>query len=202
MQKRKIFLWLLLIVLGIVFLKTGPIVYRGYAMYLDAVGECSISDKVLSIRSKPNFTRLEDVSDVFLELLVASEDHRFYEHKGISLVATGRALKRNIKAGSKVEGGSSITQQLAKNMFFSFEKQYERKVAELFVVYQLEKTLSKDEILELYCNIAYLGEGTYGVYEASYHYYGIHPRALDFDQATLLVKTLKSPSLFNPNVAP
>lgn len=168
-------------------------------MYQTAVSQVSIVEKVESVQGRENYIELSDISSVFLELLIESEDHRFFEHKGVSVVATGRAFWRNIQSRAKIEGGSSITQQLAKNLYFSFEKQYERKIAELFVVYHLEKMYSKETILELYCNIAYLGEGATGIYEASRHYYNTHPRDLTPEQAKILVKTLKSPSLFNPN---
>jgi membrane peptidoglycan carboxypeptidase len=102
-------------------------------------------------------------------------------------------------AGRFEQGGSTITQQLAKNMYFSFEKKYERKVAELFVAFQLEKELTKDEILELYCNIAYYGEGCYGLKQAAEHYYGVDPLELSEVQIVALVWTLKSPNNYNPN---
>ena len=109
-------------------------------------------------------------------------------------------LLKNVVARSTVEGGSSITQQLAKNMYFSFEKRYERKVAELFVAFDLEKSASKDDILEMYCNIAYFGEGCYGLREATLHYYNLEPLEISTEQAASLVKTLKSPNYYNPNM--
>ena len=97
------------------------------------------------------------------------------------------------------EGGSTITQQLAKNLCLTFEKSLDRKVAEVIIAYQLEKNYSKDEILEMYLNITYLGEGNYGIKAASNYYYHIEPSELTKEQAKILVKTLKSPNVYNPS---
>ena len=96
-----------------------------------------------------------------------------------------------------MEGGSTITQQLAKNLYFTFDKKLERKVAELFVAFQLEHMLTKDEILELYCNVVYFGEGCYGLQEASEHYYNISSDELSVEQASALAFTIKRPNYNN-----
>jgi len=191
----------LMMILGIIALlmKVVPIVKTGYDMYKDAISESSIPLKIETLQSDESYVSIDQISPLFLEKVIESEDRMFYEHDGINLISTTRAMLKNISAGSTVEGGSSITQQLAKNMYFSFEKRYERKVAELFVAFDLEALLEKEVILELYCNIAYFGEGCYGLKEATIHYYGIEPKDLNDEQATLLVRTLKSPNLFNPN---
>jgi membrane peptidoglycan carboxypeptidase len=168
-------------------------------MYRDAVDAVSIEDRVAEIRADENFVTIDSIAPSFLTQLIAAEDQRFYSHGGIDLISTGRALLTNVKSGSFSEGGSSITQQLAKNMYFTFEKRLDRKVAELLVAFRLEKMLTKDEILDLYCNIAYFGENMYGIREASLHYYGIEPIDLSEEQSGALVLTLKSPSVNNPN---
>ena len=180
-------------------IKVAPILTKGYDMFETAIKETPIKEKCESIRMKDHYVSIEAISPLFLQKVVASEDKRFYDHKGINLSSTVRAFLKNIKAGSSVEGGSSITQQLAKNLYFSFEKRYERKVAELLVAFELEDVLTKDEILELYCNVAYFGEGAYGIEEAAQHYYGISALQLNEEQSDALVKTLKSPNYYNPN---
>ncbi|WP_312496898.1 biosynthetic peptidoglycan transglycosylase [Anaerosporobacter sp.] len=176
-----------------------PIIIRGYDMYKAAVTEISIDEKVAEIQSDEDYLPLEQISDEYLTSLVKSEDKRFYKHSGIDYLATARAMINNVKARAFKEGGSTITQQLAKNMFFSFDKKLERKVAEVFVVRELEDKLTKDEILELYCNVIYFGENCYGIKEAANHYYGVEPNELTTSQIEALVYTIKSPNNYNPS---
>jgi len=158
----------------------------------------SIQEKIKEVKSDESYVVLDDISPLFLLGVLESEDQSFYRHKGIDYKSISRAIFNNLKAGNIVEGGSSLTQQLAKNLYFSFEKKFERKVAEIFVVRRLEKTLEKNEILELYCNIAYFGEGNYGIREATLFYFNVPPNEMTEEQAAILVDTLKSPSYYNP----
>ncbi len=179
--------------------KVVPIAITGYDMYQDAIQQTSIPHKIEQLKTDETYVTIDTISPIFLEQVIQSEDRLFYDHIGINLISTARAMLKNISVGSTVEGGSSITQQLAKNMYFSFEKRYERKVAELFVAFDLESLLEKEDILELYCNIAYFGEGCYGIKEATNHYYGVEPIEMTAEQASVLVHTLKSPNSYNPN---
>ncbi|MGB5824147.1 MAG: biosynthetic peptidoglycan transglycosylase [Proteocatella sp.] len=179
--------------------KVVPIVWRGYNLYSNAVNETSIEEKVEQLKKYENYIYIEDVSAEFIDSMIKSEDKKFYKHNGFDLISTLRAAYQNLRSGKIVEGGSTITQQLSKNLYFSFEKKYERKVAELIVAFKLEKRYSKDQILEYYLNIIYFGEGCYGIKEASLHYYGIQPIELDESQAAALIRTLKSPNNYNPN---
>ena len=106
---------------------------------------------------------LEDISPNFTNAIIAAEDASFYEHKGLDHRALMRALFMNIRKGKILQGGSTITQQLSKNLFFSFERNWIRKVKELLIAFQLEATFSKEKILEAYCNQIYFGNGAYGV---------------------------------------
>lgn len=196
----KITLVFIIIVCIAFCIKIYPNINKGYEMYKSAITEKSIEEVVKEYKEDENYIKLEDISEEYISLLLKSEDQRFYQHLGFDPIAMTRAMYHNIQLGYFAEGGSTITQQLAKNMYFSFEKKIERKVAELFVAIDLEKELTKDEILELYCNIAYFGEGCYGIKEASNHYYGVNPSELSKEQASALVFTLKSPNKYNPNV--
>ena len=204
MMKRKVILRTLLVAILIVGIGLGikitPIAIEGYKMYKEAVTTTNLNTAITTIRNDETYVTIDQISETFLEEVIESEDKRFYSHNGIDLLATARAMFHNVKAGRFVQGGSTITQQLAKNLYFSFDKQYERKVAELLVARDIENTLDKEEILELYCNIAYFGEGCYGVKEAANHYYGIEAAELTNKQADALVWTLKSPNNYNPNV--
>lgn len=203
-MKRKVISRILLVVAILAIVVTGikitPVVTEGYKMYKEAVEKTSLQAAVEAVKSDTDYITIDQISHSFLEEVIESEDRRFYSHGGIDLFSTARAIVRNIQAGRLVEGGSTITQQLAKNLYFSFEKKYERKVAELFVAIDIEKMFSKEEILELYCNIAYFGEGCYGLKEAANHYYGVEAADLSNEQADALVWTLKSPNYYNPNV--
>jgi len=176
-----------------------PISFRGYRMYESAIRDTSIQEKVYEIQNDESYATLKEISPLFLLGVLESEDQSFYRHRGIDYKSTSRAILTNMKALKLVEGGSTITQQLAKNLFFSFEKKFERKIAELFVVRRLENQLTKNEILELYCNIAYFGEGNYGIKEATIFYFDKYPSDLSAEEAKILVRTLKSPSYYNPN---
>lgn len=191
-------LLLLCSVLGILVMSVYTI--RGYKMYRDVVKEDALVDRIACIEQKENYTALNDISSEFTKQLLTSEDRRFYEHIGIDFGSIVRAVIADLKAGSFVQGGSTITQQLAKNMCFSSEKKIERKVAELFVVYELENKYSKDKILELYCNIIYFGENCYGVEEAAANYFGVSADELSAEQAADMVFTIKCPNYYNPNV--
>lgn len=192
---------LVLIIISFItgIVKITPVISAGYEMYKTATEAMSVPDKIEELKQRENYITLDEIPEEYRKQVLESEDKRFYYHFGIDPIATARAMANNMIAGSFVQGGSTITQQLAKNMYFSFEKKYERKVAELFVAFQLEKELTKDEILELYCNIAYYGEGCYGLKQAANHYYDVEPSDLSERQIEALVWTLKSPNNYNPN---
>ena len=121
----------------------------------------------MELRQNEHFTSYSEVPDYYLDAVICIEDHRFFSHFGVDILATLRAFKNNIVAMEVKEGGSSITQQVAKNLCFTQEKTIFRKIAELFVVHDLEKNYSKEEILELYINNIYFGAGYYNIYDAS-----------------------------------
>ena len=146
---RTIFILLLLVIIVIV----GYFTYQGYDLYQKALNEISVQDKVKQIKSeKPNYTEILELPQDYKNAVIAVEDRRFYTHSGIDLISIGRAVFRNLQEMELVEGGSTITQQLAKNIYFTQEKSFIRKIAEVFMAYEIEKTCTKDEIFELYIN--------------------------------------------------
>lgn len=177
---------------------SAPTVYRGYMLYRDAVTKAPVLQKAEEIRSMPDFTKLEDISDYFIKEIIREEDKRFYYHIGFDLLAIVRATKNDLIAGSFVEGGSTITQQLAKNMYFDFGKVLDRKVAEVFTAIMLERKFSKDEILELYINCINYGEDCFGLGSATKYYYGSTPGDLTEEQADALIYAIKCPVYYNP----
>lgn len=138
------------------------------------------------------------IPKVLINAFVSAEDGRFFEHKGISLVAILRAAVKNIEAGGVVQGGSTITQQVAKAMLLSPERKLLRKIKEAILAYRMEKKFSKEDILTLYLNHIYLGEGAYGVEAASMTYFGKHVEQITLPEAALLAGLTSSPSRHSP----
>ena len=175
---------------------------EGYGLYKNAVQEVSLEEKVNEIHSQESFTSLEDMPETYVQAVVSVEDHRFYDHFGLDLIAIGRAIVNDIKAGRYVEGGSTITQQLAKNLYFSQEKEMTRKAAEVFMAFDLERNYSKEEILELYVNTIYFGDGYYTVADASEGYFGKAPEEMTKYESTLLAGIPNAPSRYAPTKNP
>ena len=135
-----------------------------------------------------------------IHAVIATEDRRFFDHFGIDIIGTMRALTVNTKANGVVQGGSSLTQQLAKNLFLSNERTINRKVNEAFLALWLEWHLSKREILSLYLDRAYLGGGTFGVQAASEFYFGKSVRDLTLPEAAMIAGLFKAPTKYAPHI--
>ncbi|MDZ4791962.1 MAG: PBP1A family penicillin-binding protein [Hyphomicrobiales bacterium] len=139
-----------------------------------------------------------DLPPHLVNAAIAAEDRRFRYHFGFDPIGMARAALRNWRAGRVVEGGSTITQQLAKNLFLTSRRTWTRKVEEVIVSLWLEHRYTKDEIAELYFNRVYFGAGNYGVGAAAYHYFGKHARDLTLAESGLLVGLIKAPSQYSP----
>lgn len=180
----------------------GFLVYEGYQVYEEALVETPMEQVMAEIQNQPHYTTLEQIPQIYMQAVISTEDHRFYVHGGIDVIAIARALWHDIQAGKMVEGGSTITQQLAKNQFFTQKKELTRKIAEVFMVREIEKLYDKDEILELYINSIYYGEGYYCIYDASMGYFGKEPSALNAQECTLLAGIPNAPSVYAPTINP
>jgi penicillin-binding protein 1A len=143
---------------------------------------------------------LDQFPDHLIKAVLSTEDRRFYEHFGIDIAGTARALVANTKAGGVVQGGSSITQQLAKNLFLNNERTLERKVKEAFLAMWLEARLTKNEILKLYLDRAYMGGGAFGVDAAAQYYFNKSARDVNLAEAAMLAGLFKAPTKFAPHV--
>ncbi len=143
---------------------------------------------------------LEDIPDHVIKATLATEDRRFYDHFGVDFLGTARALIENVKAGETVQGGSTLTQQLAKNLFLSPERSLTRKIKEMFLSFWLEARLEKNEILKLYLDRAYMGGGAFGVEAASQFYFGKSVRNVTLAEAALLAGLFKAPTKFAPHI--
>jgi len=142
--------------------------------------------------------RISELPRVVIHAFVAAEDARFYQHRGVDILSIMRAFFKNIEAGRIIQGGSTITQQLAKSLYLSPERNYTRKIKEAILACKIDKYLSKDEILNLYLNHIYLGHGTYGIEAASQGYFGKSARDLTLSEAALLAGLPKAPSSYSP----
>ncbi|MCI8654376.1 MAG: transglycosylase domain-containing protein [Clostridia bacterium] len=193
---------IIIVILVLIISVVGYIVYQGYDMYKEAIDKISIEEKIEEIKSKENYTTLKEMPDMYKDAVISAEDHRFYKHGPIDVKSIGRAVLTNIKQGKLVEGGSTITQQLAKNTYFTQEKRFTRKVAEVFVAYQYEEKCEKDEILELYLNTSYFGDGCYSVKEASTNYFDKDPIDMTEYECIMLAGIPNAPSVYAPTKNP
>ncbi len=147
---------------------------------------------------KRKIVPIEEIPDLLKKAFIASEDSRFYEHKGLDFVGIARAMVKNVKAGKIVQGGSTITQQVTKSLLLTPERKFKRKIKEAILAYRIEKYLSKDEILFIYLNQIYLGHGMYGVEMASQRYFGKKTRDLNLAEMTIIAGMPKAPSRLSP----
>lgn len=174
----------------------------GHSYYSKALKEKPLISRVDEITQRENFVKFEDMSSYYRNAVISVEDHRFYDHGPVDFIAIARAFFTNVKNGELQEGGSTITQQVAKNVIFSQEQSWLRKLGEIFAAYDLEKNYTKNEIFELYVNTSYFGDGYYGIYDASYGYYKKSPRDLNLDESSMLAGVPNAPSVYAPTVNP
>ncbi len=183
------------------FSGTGDIWNRGreYAVtFTDANGEIIGRRGIRQDDAIP----LDEIPPTLIKAVLATEDARFYDHFGVDVIGTLRAMVHNAKGGGSKQGGSSITQQVAKNLFLSPERTIRRKVNEAFLSMWIEARLSKDEILKLYLDRSYLGGGTYGVEAASQFYFGKSVRDIDLSESAVLAGLFKAPTQYAPHANP
>ena len=150
----------------------------GYQMYKSAINKMPLKDKITTIRQKEDYTKIDDMPQIYLKAVVS--------------------VVNDIKKMKFVEGGSTITQQLAKNIYFTQDKKIVRKVAEIFMAFSIESNYNKDEILELYLNTSYFGNGFYSVKSASLGYFNKLPKDMNDSESIMLAGIPNAPSLYNP----
>ena len=196
---KKLILKLLFWIFLILFIIFSIIFGLGYFKYKNAIDEISIIDKVNKIRNNENYTKLEDISTDYKNAVVAIEDHRFYTHSGVDILSIIRSTYVNLRIKSFEYGASTITQQVGRLMYFTQEKSPTRKIAEIFVAFNLEKNYSKDEILELYLNLMYFGNGYYGINDAAKGFFEKAPKELTFYESTYLAGLPNAPSVYSEN---
>lgn len=199
MKTIKRILLLCLIVLVVV---AGVQLKGGYDKYKAALESRPLSDVISELQSKENYTQYEDVPEIYYNALVAVEDRRFYKHNGFDVIGSARAIYNDIKAWELLEGGSTIAQQLAKNLYFPNDHTLQRKIAEIFMALKIEDEYEKEDVLEFYVNGIYYGSGYYSIYDASMGYFGKEPKDMTEYECTLLVGIPNAPSIYSLNVRP
>ncbi|MEG0170020.1 biosynthetic peptidoglycan transglycosylase [Anaerorhabdus sp.] len=185
---------LILLILG--FAIFGYLGLEGYNRYKEAIKELPLSVAVSNIQADPTYVSFNEIDPDFVDALTSIEDHRFFERRGVDFVAIGRALVANLVSKEIQQGGSTITQQVAKNIYFSNKPSLTRKIAEVFFVWDLEDHYTKDEIFAMYANIIYYGDGYYGIRQAANGYFNKAPNDLTLYEASLLAGLPQSPSRY------
>lgn len=181
----------------------GVLMVKGYEMYKEAVAETPIEGLMDDIRARPGeFVTVDELPQMYIDAVITAEDRRFYTHDGIDVISIARAVLVDIKTMSFAEGGSTITQQLAKNTLFTQEKHLARKAAEMFAALAIEKQYNKEQIFEMYVNTIYFGSGHYGIGEAAQGYFGKTPLQLTDAEAVMLAGLPNAPSAYSPNSSP
>ena len=192
----------LLFILVAIIIASGFVIYKCHEIYADALKTTSLADKIEKIKSDDSYVELNTLPVYYKNAIVSVEDHRYYDHGPIDLIAIMRAIVSNIRNKDLLEGGSTITQQVAKNLYFigTDTNSLYRKIAEIFMAYDLEDTYSKDDILEFYINTIYFGDGYYGVDEACNGYFKKSAKDMTLYEATMLAGIPNAPSVYAPTV--
>lgn len=201
-NSRKKYMFIIFVAVIFSFLAAGCSILPGLpkAQVASASKVLDTKGKVIRTLYRENRVQvpIEQIPDITRKAFIAVEDARFYKHHGINVTSIFRAAFRNIKAGKYVEGASTITQQTARNLYLSREKTFLRKFKEAWLALQLERKYSKDQILEMYLNQIYFGEGAYGIEVAAETYFGKHARELELAESAMLAGLPKAPNSYSP----
>lgn len=204
----KIILVVLALAIGITLIPITKLAISAYEVDISVLEKplpkpLVIMDKDDEVVSELSFSKitsvpLSEMPDILISSIIAVEDKRFYNHWGVDIFGITRSAWENLSKGSIVEGGSTITQQLAKNLFLSSEQTYTRKFTEAIIAFRIEQNYAKDEILELYLNQIYFGEGTWGVKNAAKGYFGKDLQQIGTSEAAMLAALPKAPTHYSP----
>ena len=196
---KKIIKYTLISILALFLFVCTFIFVRVFVQYKNVTDETPVDEKVENAKEVNDYVPINEISDYMKDAIVAVEDHRFYSHFGIDVIATTRVVIENILSFSLSAGGSTITQQVARNFYFSQDKLFSRKVAELLVAFELESNYEKDKILELYLNIIYFGNGQTGIKQAAKYYFDKEPKELTLEESVYLAGLPQAPSVYSKN---
>lgn len=189
---------ILSILVGFLILLLAIVLLQGYIFYRKHGGSKRLFARIKEIQETKTFKKMDEINPTFVLCLLAMEDGDFYIHKGINWNMFRKSMKYNFKHRKMYLGGSSLTQQLAKNLLFPFKKVLKRKIGELFAVRLLEKNYTKNEILEIYMNCIEYGLDCYGITNAAKYYVGKEPKDLNFSESLQIISLLPSPKRYAP----
>ncbi|MBE7060025.1 MAG: glycosyl transferase [Ruminococcaceae bacterium] len=193
---KRLFLLIIIVLMAVCTFE----VKLGYDFYKEALSEMPLETAIQNLKEKENYTEFDNIPEIYFQAVVAVEDRRFYKHKGVDFIGTARAIYIDLKTKELREGGSTISQQLAKNIYFPLDYTLKRKIAEIFMACKIEHEYSKKNILEYYANIIYFGSGYYCIYDAAEGYFGKTPDRMSPDECTMLAGIPNAPSLYSPKV--
>ncbi len=193
---RQSLLTVLLVVLLTLLAAGGWYLYQGHQLYKSVTYAMPVSTLYDTIRTHAHYAAYSELPQTYINAVISTEDEHFLTHKGIDPGAILRALAADIRSRSLAEGGSTLTQQLAKNALFTQEKRLTRKAAEAFAAVDIEKTYSKQQIFEMYANTIYFGNGRYGIEEAAEGYFGKAASQLTDAEAVVLAGLPNAPSAY------
>ena len=191
--------WLLAAALGVLLIIGTLLGAQGRQLYRAAVQQKPIAGWYDEIAAKPGFSGCDRLPQTYIDAVIAVEDSRFEKHHGIDPVAIVRALLTDLRTHSAAEGGSTLTQQLAKNELFTQEKQMARKAAEMFAAWDIEDYYSKQQIFEMYAGSCYFGNQWSGVAQAAQGYFGKPTRELTPAECVVLAGLPNAPSVYAAN---
>ena len=187
---------LLLAALFVLVVIGGTLGVQGWRLYRATAAQKPIAGLYDEISSRPGFASCDQLPQTYIDAVISVEDSRFERHHGIDPAAIVRALWADLRTRSLAEGGSTLTQQLAKNELFTQDKHLARKAAEMLAAFDLEKAYSKQQIFEMYANTIYFGNGYYGITQAAEGYFGKEPAQLTDAEAVFLAGLPNAPSLY------
>ena len=193
---RQSLLTVLLVILLALLAAGGWYLYQGRQLYESVTSTTPISALYDNIRGRTHYAAYDELPQTYINAVICTEDEHFMTHKGIDPGAILRALAADIRSRSLAEGGSTLTQQLAKNVLFTQEKRMTRKAAEVFAAIDIEKTYSKQQIFEMYVNTIYFGNGCYGIEEAAEGYFGKTASQLTDAESVVLAGLPNAPSAY------
>ncbi|MBQ8894988.1 MAG: transglycosylase domain-containing protein [Clostridia bacterium] len=199
---KKVLFWALMTLLAALLVAGSVFLLQGYRLYKSALEEDPLAEKVAAIQSRASYVTMAELPAIYKDAVIAAEDHRYYAHKGVDPIGIARALWVDLTTWSLREGGSTITQQLAKNLYFPQNNSPARKIAEMFMAFKLERDYGKEVVLDLYINSIYYGSGYYCIYDAAQGYFDKEPAALTAYECTLLAGIPNAPSVYAPTVNP
>lgn len=193
---RNVILSVIIIIFISVSIVCGLLLKQGYDLYKEKTLSYPIDTAFASIMDSEDFVEFDQLPRNYINAVISVEDHRFFYRNGIDVIAVTKALFENIIKGEVVRGGSTITQQVAKNIYFDMSQVLSRKLAEIFFVNDMESNYSKEDIFSIYVSIIYFGDGYYGIKDAAQGYLGKSVEELDLCEAALLAGLPQAPSSY------